>query len=262
MKRILVVAAVVALLAGCTSKPNILHYGRSYKEPDPVVIKIPTESQIARWSTPVDGNYIVNKIKGNPIKGLNESKSEYLKRAKGIDNLIFISSGLAEIGYDPETEKVKISSYYRSALGLVFMDGYKGEYTGKYIGTNAYGATREVQKKESTIYNIIFKDQDEDYRVVAFLEFDGDCKVAPADYRKIKDDLKVQFIAKLRDPFIELDYSGSKVATISDPYDEFVTNYTFYADLIAARIINTQTNQPLPCKLQYRIQDTRQVLAF
>ncbi|EMF0919300.1 hypothetical protein NNF59_003485 [Providencia stuartii] len=255
MKKVLILIVIGASITGCTFEPMKRPEYPSYRKPDPITIEIPTNANNGDWNKTINGNDLIAKFGKNPEKDLYESEVEYKERMSQLNDYVFSSSGTASVNYNPETEKLSIESAYHNAVGLMYITGYKGKDLGSYIGTNAFGVSTKVQKKEASYYHMIFQEEKDD--AIVFFGIDGDCKIKPAVYRNAIGDIKVQFITKLKYPYVTINKQGSKRATISDPTDDDVTNYVFYGDLLAARLINNKTGETLPCKLKITEIGTR-----
>ncbi|MFC6377580.1 hypothetical protein [Tatumella terrea] len=235
----------------------------------PTVVNIPESSNLASWGRPVTGELLLKKLGRHPEKASDESKAEYQARIPDVDGLSFTSVGFKVFDYDPDTEKLSFSGTDPDNLGSGF-ESYSesknfddvGQYfglgmigggsvdVGSYEASNAFGVTAVVNKTKSTGFQVVFGKKMS--MQLVRMDFDGDCKISPHEYRKVKNNLAIEYIAKLIYPYIYKAYSGT-APTIDSPYQDSGYVYYFRTELLAARLIDFKSHKIYPCKMKYEI---------
>lgn len=263
-------------IAGCTVQSHNYDYLNNYSLPvvqpkAPDSISIP-EGNNEEWGGIISGDKLLSKLGKSPEKNDDESKSEYMARMSGIEGLAFTTIDYKMFDYDPDSEELKFSNADPDNLGRGFtsysekrhyedmgqffgfgMKGGKSIDLGSYEGSNAFGATATVNKSKTTTFKVVFGEKSA-YQV-ARIDFEGGCKITPSEYRAVKNDLAIEYISKLKYPYIFKGYSGS-APTLDSPYQDSETIYYFRSELIAARLIDKKSMKVYPCRLHYSISPT------
>ena len=272
MKKIIFLCSL--LITGCSP----IKYNYDYLNDDslttlsaplPTVVNIPQSSGAALWSRPVTGDSLLRRLGRHPEKSNDESKAEYQARIPDVAGLSFTSIGFKVFDYDPDSEKLSFSDADPDNLGSGF-ESYSesksfddiGQYfglgmigggsvdVGSYEASNAFGVTAVVNKTKSTGFQVVFGKKMP--MQLARMDFNGDCKISPPEYRKVKNNLAIEYIAKLVYPYIYKSYSGT-APTIDSPYQDSGYVYYFRTELLAARLIDYKSHKVYPCKIKYSI---------
>jgi hypothetical protein len=112
--------------------------------------------------------------------------------------------------------------------------------TGSYEGSNAFGATRHIEKTTSTITSLAFNLASPFYFWRKDLEISF---VVPAEKAKLlKNNLRVLFVAKLVSPYVieTQEYTGP---TFDDPYAASDVYHYFQCDISAIWLFDSSTGE-------------------
>lgn len=285
------IAPICFFLVGCaeTNITSDIREGKydEFTKNEPELIKYisiprsPDNKSGASWEiSKTKGRDLVKNVYPLTVpKGKYETESEYRGRLSKVDNVII--RGVNGLGseystsfyYDPDTEELKTKdsisqsgelqtmSYYDednnadSGVGKFYSVIISEGLTKKnnhYIGSNAFGVSRNIENLETESYELVIGKVDDFYQRADFSY--KNCKIPINEMRKNDKYIAVEYLAKLKSPYSKKTIGYNHSPTIDEPYRVDDQRYVFIGDLLAARLINKKTGKIYDCDLQIVIR--------
>lgn len=179
----------------------------------------------------------------SPLKGEFESTATFSQRIHdeissdlgGTDRIVAVIPLRDMIKYDADTSVVTIDPIdSRVKENVVTVKAYSGiNETGRYAGSNAYGATAQVTRETFTQFFMLFP-----ARGATTIKD----TMAPEAARSLKENGSLILIGSLLSPYIATERAHSK-ATVSDPTD--TTYLKFYLAMVAQCAIVVNERQEI-----------------
>lgn len=209
-----------------------------------------------------------------PTKGEFETTASYNEKINSISEnniYIFKTTSVAK-QYNADlnlmTIKVRASSYASHYISLDVKDIYQKPFY--YMGSNAFGAVKEVSYNSSTHYEILFEDVRNNFvyeksgMTFNYNTFKIDITYSPLEAKSLKDNLEVFLICKPKlinslksfgyrnfsrevktEPFfVFTDFSHSE-PTFNAPSEHHFNNFYINTELLELCVVNTKTGDVL-----------------
>ncbi|WP_210403412.1 hypothetical protein, partial [Erwinia sp. OAMSP11] len=175
-------------------------------------------------------------------------------------NNTWSKSGLSPSSVIYKSGTYLISGYYEGrgdGVSRKDMAGWYGFHiessettkTGHYVGTNAFGVTKDVEvlntKGAAIIFGTTMSPGGYVVPVWADINVIGDI---PADVNM--SDLRIEYLAKI-ETIGNQDFTGSSSPTLNNPTDSLHITKNYTGELIAARLVNIKNKEIYPVKMEW-----------
>ncbi|WP_429137981.1 hypothetical protein [Aeromonas veronii] len=138
-------------------------------------------------------------------------------------------------------------STWNDLIAIDISDPMQARY-GNYVAQNAFGARTKVEEVKSESYLLAIDAVNTLSTTAIKMGVEG-CSVNEGDL----DSFLLEYVAKL-DESTYRNNKGLIPAEYSSPVDIHVNDYYFKGEIKAARLINSKTGKPYPCKLSFIVR--------
>jgi hypothetical protein len=193
---------------------------------------------------------------GRPILGTLTHNSTYAFLIG--QNYSEFSSGI-KIDYDADAARFDISAEAEPPIyfserdkpgGVLSLPIWTGRPdSGAYIGSNGFGAVREVTEYSSREYKLIIVNSAAFpfidipvWKLLGFKQIRGEVSASPAIARDVKSQIHLLAVCKLAPPYVTSGWSNRE-ATLDNPVSRNITYTYVHVDLEAVWIYNQETGE-------------------
>lgn len=243
-------------------KQSIEAQQKTEKEPVIMTLAQIPEDKIDTSNIYIDADLLVKTLNSSRLRRKDEYEtqqqydeyvSNYYKTVSfykfNKDEMVVLATDkrLKKVKYDPEKQQ----AYARIDKSLWIK--FKEQSEGEYLGSNAFGATKAIEKETQNIIGVEFRNYDslkiEDYEMSGDKRFSLHSRTAnilipmnSSEARQLVPKLDVIYLAKITPPFIDYSREHTK-PTMDLPIDRTVSKYTIFSNLLAVLIINKDSGE-------------------